>query len=256
MAALARARQEWPPHPRWHKGAGTHGTAPDCDWGFTGEDCDTPICGVETFQDPKSPYGDLREEKECAPMPSALARKSFPVRMARLGWDLGLYPLPGAPPHRLRQRSHPLATQASRPAPCRRRGHDLPEPQQDLPAWRRPPALRLPRPDQGECAAPLHVPAPPPLAPDGVRCGASPTVHAEAADPLLPADRRRLRGKQPGVAPGRVQRTCQSETTAAPTRWARPPRLAALSGRYACRLVRAEIRRVLRSGSLLWPPDE
>ena len=117
-------------------------------------------------------------------MPTALARKSFPVRMARLGWDLGLYPLPGAPPRRLRQRSHPLATQASRPAPCRRRGHDLPEPQQDLPAWRRPPALRLPRPDQGECAAPLHVPAPPPLAPDGVRCGASPTVHAEAADPL------------------------------------------------------------------------
>ena len=31
---------------RWHTGPGTHGTAPNCDWGWTGPNCERPLCGA------------------------------------------------------------------------------------------------------------------------------------------------------------------------------------------------------------------
>ena len=78
---------------RWHTGPGVHGIAPNCDWGFTGADCMTPICGVEKFHWPKHPY----KERECAPQPTALSPQSFEVRVARFLYHLGLYPLPVLP---------------------------------------------------------------------------------------------------------------------------------------------------------------
>lgn len=78
---------------KWHTGPGVHGIAPNCDWGFTGADCMTPICGVEKFHQPKFPY----YETQCAPQPTELSPNGLHVRVLRTLYHLGLYPLPRLP---------------------------------------------------------------------------------------------------------------------------------------------------------------